>query len=263
MTSDTTIDYEALTQDAMRSVVRAVLTRAAEQGLPGNHHFFISFDTQAPGVIVSKRLKDSPKYQNEMTIVLQHRFWGLAVSDEKFEVKLTFDGIPERLVVPFKAIKVFFDPSVRYGLQFEDADQTLETAGDAMANEETGPDDPTSDDGRVTTTRSQGPRKPRAARKPRAEREPAPAGGTPPPARLAPATATPSAATRTSSSATPPPTAATAASVPSTAPPVAVKPQDVKTVETRSPDGKPADSKTIAPAAAGAQIVSLDQFRKK
>ena len=117
MSSEGTIDYEALTQDAMRGVVRRVLEEAAKDGLPGDHHFYISFDTLAPGVVLSKRLRE--KYAEEMTIVLQHRFWDLAVSDDRFEVKLTFDGIPERLVIPYRAIKVFFDPSVRYGLQFE------------------------------------------------------------------------------------------------------------------------------------------------
>lgn len=118
MTSDAKIDYEVLSQEAMRGLVRTVLQRTAKTGLPGEHHFYISFDTNSPGVSISKRLRE--KYPNEMTIVLQHRFWDLSVSEERFEVKLTFDGIPERVVVPFAAIKVFFDPSVRYGLQFED-----------------------------------------------------------------------------------------------------------------------------------------------
>jgi hypothetical protein len=120
MTSGPTIDYEALQQEAMRGVVRSVLKATERNGLPGEHHFYISFDTRAPGVVISRRLKE--KYQQEMTIVLQHRFWGLVVTDERFEVNLTFDGIPERLVVPFQAIRVFVDPSVRYGLQFEAAD---------------------------------------------------------------------------------------------------------------------------------------------
>ena len=117
MTGESMIDYEALAQEAMRNVVRSVLAETAAKGLPGDHHFYISFDTLAPGVILSKRLRE--KYAEEMTIVLQHRFWDLFVNENRFEVKLTFDGIPERLVVPFKAIRVFFDPSVRYGLQFE------------------------------------------------------------------------------------------------------------------------------------------------
>jgi hypothetical protein len=119
MTGESMIDYEALAQEAMRNVVRSVLAETAAKGLPGDHHFYISFDTLAPGVILSKRLRE--KYAEEMTIVLQHRFWDLFVNEHRFEVKLTFDGIPERLVVPFKAIRVFFDPSVRYGLQFETA----------------------------------------------------------------------------------------------------------------------------------------------
>jgi hypothetical protein len=107
-------------QNAMRGVVRSVLVRVAKSGLPGEHHFYIAFRTDAPGVSVSKRLKE--KYPEEMTVVLQHRFWDLIVKDDYFEVKLTFDSIPERLLVPFDAIKVFFDPSVPYGLQFEDFD---------------------------------------------------------------------------------------------------------------------------------------------
>lgn len=124
MTNESMIDYEALAQDAMRGLVRIVLQRTAKSGLPGDHHFYVSFDTNAPGVSISKRLRE--KYPNEMTIVLQHRFWDLSVGEDRFEVKLTFDGIPERVVVPFSAIKVFFDPSVRYGLQFEEPDFNAE-----------------------------------------------------------------------------------------------------------------------------------------
>ncbi|MCB1528305.1 MAG: hypothetical protein KDJ45_11455 [Hyphomicrobiaceae bacterium] len=121
MTTGPTIDYEALQQDAMRNVIRSVLIEVERNGgLPGEHHFYISFNTKAPGVILSRRLKE--KYQHEMTIVLQHRFWGLVVTEDRFEVNLTFDGIPERLVIPFQSIRVFVDPSVRYGLQFEVAD---------------------------------------------------------------------------------------------------------------------------------------------
>ena len=119
MTAESHIDYEALAQGAMRAVVRAVLVRVAKTGLPGEHHFYIAFNTKAPGVNLSPRLRE--RYPEEMTVVLQHRFWDLTVTDDRFEVNLTFDSIPERLVVPFAAIKVFFDPSVPYGLQFEDA----------------------------------------------------------------------------------------------------------------------------------------------
>lgn len=127
MTADSPhIDYEALAQTAMRGLVRSVLEQTAQSGLPGEHHFYISFDTCAENVSLSPRLKE--KYPTEMTIVLQHRFRDLIVSTDGFEVKLTFDGIPERLVVPFNAIKVFFDPSVRYGLQFEDPDAIASNA---------------------------------------------------------------------------------------------------------------------------------------
>ncbi len=119
MTASQYIDYDALALEALRGVVKACLTQVARTGLVGEHHFYIAFNTQAPGVTVSKRLKE--KYPQEMTIVLQHRFWDLAVSEDRFEVKLTFDGILERLVVPFKAIMVFYDPSVPYGLQFGEA----------------------------------------------------------------------------------------------------------------------------------------------
>src|SRR4029079_12984410 len=120
MTAEREIDYEALAQSAMRGIVRTVLTRVDKSGLPGEHHFYIAFKTGAPGVVLSKRLKE--KYPEEMTVVLQHRFWDLLGNDVRFEVKLTFDSIPERLVVPFDAIKVFFDPSVPYGLQFEEGE---------------------------------------------------------------------------------------------------------------------------------------------
>jgi hypothetical protein len=120
MTAEREIDYEALAQAAMRGMVRTVLARVAKTGLPGEHHFYIAFHTDAPGVVLSKRLKS--KYPEEMTVVLQYRFADLTVTEDRFEVNLTFDGVPERLAVPFAAIKVFFDPSVPYGLQFEDMD---------------------------------------------------------------------------------------------------------------------------------------------
>ena len=157
MTGEPNIDYDALALEAMRGLVRTVLMRAAKSGLPGEHHFYISFDTEAPGVTLSKRLKE--RYPREMTIVLQHRFWDLIVTDERFEVKLSFDSIPERLVVPFAAIKVFFDPSVQYGLRFEDGDGTGEPIETTQ---------PTS--GAATGPRAvprSAPKKPRRARSPR------------------------------------------------------------------------------------------------
>jgi hypothetical protein len=108
--------YDLLTQDALRGVIRAVLTEAATKGLPGEHHFFITFDTRAEGVEMSPRLKAS--YPQEMTIVLQHQFWDLKVTEDDFEVGLAFNGIPERLHIPLKAVKAFHDPAVQFGLQF-------------------------------------------------------------------------------------------------------------------------------------------------
>jgi hypothetical protein len=122
------IRYDLLTQEALRGVIRTVLTDAAVKGLPGDHHFFITFDTRAEGVRMSPRLKAS--YPEEMTVVLQHQFWDLAVGEEDFEVGLAFNGIPERLHIPLKAVKAFFDPSVRFGLQF-----TVEPDGAAAQDE--------------------------------------------------------------------------------------------------------------------------------
>ena len=95
-------------------MIRTVLTNAAAKGLPGEHHFFITFDTRAEGVRMSTRLKAS--YPEEMTIVLQHQFWDLTVAEEDFEVGLAFNGIRERLHIPLKAVKAFLDPSVQFGL---------------------------------------------------------------------------------------------------------------------------------------------------
>jgi hypothetical protein len=119
------IRYDVLARDALRGVLRRVLTDAAEHGLPGEHHFFITFLSTAEGVKLSPRLL--AQYPEEMTVILQHQFWDLVVTDDRFEVGLSFGGIPERLVVPFHSIKSFFDPSVQFGLQFEPAD--------AVANE--------------------------------------------------------------------------------------------------------------------------------
>jgi hypothetical protein len=120
------IRYDVLARDALRGVLRKVLNDAAAHGLPGEHHFFITFLSRAEGVKISPRLL--AQYPEEMTIILQHQFWDLVVSEDRFEVGLSFGGIPERLVVPFSAIKSFFDPSVQFGLQFEPTDATGEAA---------------------------------------------------------------------------------------------------------------------------------------
>lgn len=109
--------YDRLAQDALRGVIRRALKVARDEGLPGEHHFYISFRTRAPGVDISERLRS--QYPDEMTIVLQHQFWNLEVREDGFSVDLTFNKIPEKLVIPYSAVQGFFDPSVQFGLQFE------------------------------------------------------------------------------------------------------------------------------------------------
>ncbi|HEX7882532.1 MAG TPA: ClpXP protease specificity-enhancing factor SspB [Afipia sp.] len=120
------IRYDVLARDALRGVLKHVLADAAEHGLPGEHHFYITFVSKAEGVKISPRLLS--QYPEEMTVILQHQFWDLVVTDDRFEVGLSFNGIPERLVIPFSAIKSFFDPSVQFGLQFEPVDEPAATA---------------------------------------------------------------------------------------------------------------------------------------
>jgi hypothetical protein len=110
------IRYDILAQDALRGVVRKVLSEVARTGLPGEHHFKISFQTTAPGVRISSRLLG--KYPEEMTIILQHQFRDLDVSEQAFEVGLHFGGVPERIFVPFSAVTAFADPAVGFQLQF-------------------------------------------------------------------------------------------------------------------------------------------------
>ena len=131
------IRYDLLVQDALRGVVRKVLTDAARDGLSGEHHFYVSFRTEAPGVRMSQRLRE--KYPQDMTIVLQHQFWDLGVTEHAFEVGLSFSGVPERLLVPFDALSGFFDPSVQFGLKF-DLNETAEAeAPEAAIPLKTGP----------------------------------------------------------------------------------------------------------------------------
>jgi hypothetical protein len=111
------IRYDVLAQEAFRGVVRKVLTEVAHAGLPGDHHFYIAFDPRAPGVRISSRLRE--RYPEEMTVVLQHQYWDLVVNDHGFEVGLSFNGIPERLLVPFASIRGFFDPSVEFAVRFD------------------------------------------------------------------------------------------------------------------------------------------------
>ncbi|WID97729.1 ClpXP protease specificity-enhancing factor SspB [Bosea vestrisii] len=205
MTKDI-LRYDLMVQDALKGVVRKILSEAGRDGLPGDHHFYITFRTTAPGVRLSQRLRE--KHPDEMTIVLQHQFWDLNVSDHAFEVGLSFSGVPERLLIPYDAITTFFDPSVQFGLKFE----TQDAAGEAPASEAPAP--------------VKGPRG--------AGSEPSVASATPLalPAK-APAKALPAARSKAA-----------------------------ETDEAGKPD-TPADQETAEAEEGGAQVVSLDAFRKK
>lgn len=111
------MNYEQMAQNALRGVVRMALERVAKQGLPGDHHFYITFESRHPGVVMSDWLKE--RYPEEMTIVVQHQFWGLNVRQDSFDISLSFHKVGEQLTVPFEAVKAFFDPSVQFMLQFK------------------------------------------------------------------------------------------------------------------------------------------------
>jgi hypothetical protein len=123
--ADDHIRYDILAQEALRGVMRKVLAEVARTGLPGNHHFFITFLTGAPGVRVSSRLRE--RYPEQMTIVIQFQYWDLKVSDTGFEVGLSFSDVPEKLEIPFSAVRGFYDPSVNFELEF---DVKTETSAD-------------------------------------------------------------------------------------------------------------------------------------
>ncbi len=186
--SDDLIRYDILTQDALRRVIRKVLEEVQRTGLPGEHHFFITFSTAYPGVRLSTRMLE--RYPDEMTIVIQHSFWNLEVTDTAFEIDLSFDDIRERLRIPFESIRGFFDPSVKFGLQFDVAPVPVQVA-------------PVQSEPEVA---------PVAAALPRADTQ-----------KKAPAAVTPSARSKADQD----------------------KPDEVKTAES------------------GAEVVSLDSFRKK
>src|SRR5689334_15542809 len=116
--------YDKMVEQALRGVVREALTRAAKNGLPGSHHFYVTFRTGHPGVSIPDYLV--AKYPEEMTIVLEHQFWDLEVDGDLLRVTLSFQNRPERLVVPFGAITAFADPSVKFGLQFQETEGTAE-----------------------------------------------------------------------------------------------------------------------------------------
>ena len=209
--------YDLMVQEALKGVVRRILSEAGRDGLPGEHHFYVTFRTTAPGVRVSQRLRE--KHPEEMTIVLQHQFWDLNVSDHAFEVGLSFSGVPERLLIPFDAITTFFDPSVQFGLKFE----TQEAADSSSANDQI------------------------AAPKPRG------AGSEPSEALPAPFAL---------------PVKATQAGVPAIKgkverDPVPAGKGGAKTAKSRPDDAASDETAAAGDDNAGAQVVSLDAFRKK
>jgi uncharacterized protein len=123
--------YDQLAQNALKGVVREALRKVEKSGLPGEHHFYIAFNTRYPGVNIGARMAE--RYPREMTVVLQHQFYNLIVTEDRFQVELSFDNIPEKLIIPFAAVKGFLDPAVQFGLQFEvthidPADQPVESS---------------------------------------------------------------------------------------------------------------------------------------
>ncbi|MDX8467551.1 SspB family protein [Mesorhizobium sp. VK23B] len=132
--ADDHIRYDILAQEALRGVMRKVLAEVARTGLPGNHHFFITFLTGAPGVRISSRLRE--RYPEQMTIVIQFQYWDLKVTDTGFEVGLSFSDVPEKLEIPFSAVRGFYDPSVNFELEFDvKAEGSVEDDDAAPASE--------------------------------------------------------------------------------------------------------------------------------
>lgn len=160
------IRYDLLVQDALKGVVRKVLIDCKD-GLPGEHHFYISFQTDFPGVRLSNRLRE--KYPQEMTIVLQHQFWDLNVTDHTFEVGLSFSGVPERLLIPFDALTGFFDPSVQFGLKFDGQDEEEDEIEEAPAAPQ-----PLRNSDPVELKQPRKPAAPAAEKKPAPEKLPTP-----------------------------------------------------------------------------------------
>ncbi|MCC6914317.1 MAG: hypothetical protein IT566_11490 [Rhodospirillaceae bacterium] len=142
-----------MVEDALRGVLKQALKITEAQGLPGAHHFYITFDTTHPGLKIAPSLK--ALHPNEMTIVLQHQFWDLNVGDERFEITLSFSGVSQRLSVPFAAVTAFADPHAKFGLQFhvefeERSEEEDDDAGDPPLEDETPSDAPQVDSIQVT-----------------------------------------------------------------------------------------------------------------
>jgi hypothetical protein len=227
--SEDLIRYDVMVQDALLGVVRKVLIDAARQGLPGDHHFYITFRSEAPGVRLSTRLRE--KYPDEMTIVLQHQFWDLAISEHGFEVGLSFGGVPERLLVPFDALTGFYDPSVQFGLKF--------TPDETLADNDSAPEagEPSVKDqlAAIATLEKSGKGKRGAASEPKVE----------PPTADAPATAEPSTPRKPRAKGQP----------------GKITPEK-PAVEKLAAD-KPSSADPAEKPAGGAEVVSLEAFRKK
>jgi hypothetical protein len=122
--------YDRMVEQALRGVVRKALSEAGQRGLPGDHHFYITFHTDRPGVGIADWLHQ--QYPQEMTIILQHQFWDLVVEEDRFAITLSFGGRHERLTVPFSALTAFADPSVKFGLQFEANEDELQAKPPAL-----------------------------------------------------------------------------------------------------------------------------------
>ena len=138
--------YEQLAQDALRGVIRSALERAAlPEGIPGAHHFYVTFKTRAPGVSVPPDIL--AKYPDEMTVVLQHQYWDLKVEADRFSVMLKFGGMPKVLSMPYTAVTRFYDPSVQFLLQFEMPVVVEEAAVEEPETTDDAPPPPTGDDG--------------------------------------------------------------------------------------------------------------------
>lgn len=150
-TPNNSIDYDQMVQDALRGVVRDILKRVAKDGLEGEQHFFVAFNTNDEGVHIPAHLKE--RYPDEMTIIIQHRFWGLKVEDDKFEIGLSFNQKPEHLTVPYAALVGFVDPSSHFALQFS---QDVELEEDPFQIDEDGEtfDIPVEDDNQDTSPKS-------------------------------------------------------------------------------------------------------------
>lgn len=221
-----TLQYDKMVESALRGVVREALIYVSKNGLPGNHHFYLTFRTDHPGVSISDTLRG--QYPNDMTVVLQHQYWGLEVNDDHFVVNLSFSNMPERLQVPYAALLSFVDPSVKFGLQFQpvDADSPASLSGGFAAA--------------AAVAESTKPAKAKLT-----EAKPAKAADESKPVELKPALKAEPAKIET-------------------AKPAAAKPALAKKDEpVQAPEPATADAPADSPAAAAEKVVSLDAFRKK